>query len=302
MIKQQEEPKKVQNLPPGESKPIKVNLNKKVSNTSVAAPSPKDMNLPDLKTVSQNKSQDLSVIPFTKLETLKSVPTTKQERQATTTTLKDSRLGNILSRKESISQNSSQLELLNSQFKLKLESKLSMRENSKTSEDFMSINLVEKNKELNDRMRHRSFYSSFNKTTQVQSKKRKKEKETDYPKELENKLKKTKLTAAEIKITNFKQASQPVNKISSEGIKLFEKLKQKDPVAAVKKAFAATQPAPEKKEENNHLKVPLINPIFENWGFGDVLAVNTPIKDALSEENSMHYGSCSNSRRSLEYH
>jgi len=269
---QQQEPKKVQNLPvskQGESQPIKVNLNKKIKDTNVTAPSPKDMNLPELKTLSQNKSQDLSAIPFTKLETLKSVPTTKQERQAMTTTFKDTKLGNIWSRKESTSQNYSQVELLNSQLKLKLASKLSVQENSKTSEDFMSINLVEKNRELNDRMRHRSFYSSFNKTTQITSKKRKKEKETEFPKELENKLKKTKLTT-DTKLANFKPASQPVNKISSEGIKLFEKLKQKDhlPVKASQQntiQVVDKKIVPEKKEDNNHLKVPLINPIFENW-------------------------------------
>jgi len=295
--------KLVQSVPTsqqGEQKLIQINLNKKPKDIiNMASKETSNSTAVGLNNfLSQNKAQDMSVLPSPKLASLKSVPTTKKERQsmAATTTYKETKFGSLWSIKEGASQSSSQKELFNSQFN-------KMKENSKTSEDFMGISLVEKNKELNERMRHRSFYSSFNKTTQIISKKRK-NRESEMPKDLENQLKRTKLTM-DTKLPSSqpvhnKISGQPVNnKISSQGIKLFEKLKQKETSVVLE---VKTIEKVEKKEDNSHLKVPLINPIFEEWGFGDVLAVNTPIKEALSAEDSMNIGSCSNSRRLLEYH
>ena len=261
-----QEPKQVSPVQGGSQEVTQMHLNKKNKEVSKGiGDASNSIGSVGLKSLTQqSKTQDMSILPSPKLASMKSVPTTKHERltMAATTTYKDTKLGSLWSIKETASQNSSQRELFNSQFS-------KMRGDvSKTSEDFMSISLVEKNKELNERMRHRSFYSSFNKTTQITSKKRKKDRESEGSKELENKLKKTRLTM-DTKLLSSQPTSQPVNKISSQGIKLFEKLKQKETASIVLEskpvATKVENKLPEKKEDQNHLKVPMINPIFAEW-------------------------------------
>jgi len=126
---------------------------------------------------------------------------------------------------------------------------LQTQDSSRSIEDGAPIKLSEKNRMINERMKHRSLYSSFAKTTQVVTKKRKKETDYHADKYYEhiggNKMKKTKLTT-ETKTETF------VQKATSFKNKDFK--------------FKALKVVEEQKEViSNELKVPIIPPAFHEW-------------------------------------